>query len=133
MSIRDQQIDPTSGTAKKFVVIPITTAISQTGLVAFSLLIGFKFEVTRIRTYCAAKAGTVSGNAKIGGRTAAPLVFTAATEVAAVLSTTKANVRGSATEVLTLEYTTDGSGVLTNGFVVVELRPRPMARDLGPT
>jgi hypothetical protein len=78
-----------------------------------------------------AKAGTVSGNAKIGSRTSAPLVFTAATEVAGVLSTTKADVRGSATEVLTIEYTTDGSGVLTNGFVIVELRPRPLARDLG--
>jgi hypothetical protein len=131
MAIRDQQIDKEAATAKKFLVIPIISAISQTGKVAFSMLIGFKFEVTRIRTFCSAKAGTVSGNAKIGSRTSAPLVFTAATEVAGVLSTTKADVRGSATEVLTIEYTTDGSGVLTNGFVIVELRPRPLARDLG--
>jgi delta 1-pyrroline-5-carboxylate dehydrogenase len=47
-------------------------------------------------------------------RTAASVVFTAATEVGQTLSTTLANIRGSSTEAITVVLTTDHTGVLAN-------------------
>jgi hypothetical protein len=125
---------PTDPMASETVSATLVTAISQTGVVAWSLTPGFAFQITRIRTYCLLKAGVCTGNVKIGTRTAAPLVFTSATELAAVLSTTLANLRGSATEAITVEYTTDGSGVLTNGGVFISYRPYPMRGEatVGP-
>jgi hypothetical protein len=126
MAVKDRNVAKDAVVASDKAVVAIVTAISQTGVVAFKYTPGYAFQVTRVRTYNLAKAGAVAGNLKIGTRTAVALVFTTASEVAHVLSTTLANVQGSASEAITIEYTTDGSGVLTNGFVVIEFRPRPM-------
>jgi hypothetical protein len=126
MAVKDRNVAKDAVVASDKAVVAIITAISQAGVVAFKYTPGYAFQVTRVRTYNLAKAGAVSGNLKIGTRTAVALTFTSATEVAHVLSTTLANVQGSASEAITVEYTTDGSGVLTNGFVVIEFRPRPM-------
>ncbi len=130
-SIRGIPTDPMAGEA---VAVTLVTAISQTGVVAYSFTPGFAFQIARIRTYCLLKAGVCTGNLKVGGRTAAPLVFTSATELTAVLSTTLANLRGSATDAITIEYTTDGSGVLTNGAITFQFRPYPMRGEatVGP-
>lgn len=126
MAVKDRNVAKDAAVASDKAVVAIITAISQTGVVAFKYTPGYAFQITRIRTYNLAKAGAVSGNAKVGTRTAAALTFTAATEVAHTLSTTLANIQGSASEAITIEYTTDGSGALTNGFVIIEFRPRPM-------
>lgn len=125
-TVRRVRVDPNDPVGHRLLIIPLITAISQTGVVSFSITPGYAFQVVRVRSYNLVKAGAVSGNLKVGGRTAAALTFTSATEVAQTLSTTLANLRGSATEALTLEYTTDGAGVLTNGFVHVVTRPFPM-------
>jgi len=133
MAVRDKNIHKDAATAKKFLVIPVITALSLTDAVIFSLVVGFAYQVTRVRSFCRTKAGTVSFKVKNATREAvAAGTFTAATEDAQTLSTTKADVRGSSTEALTVELTTDGSGVLANGFVVIEIRPFPLEQDLGP-
>ena len=133
MKIRNQNVDPASQIGRRLLNASLVTAISQTGVVAYSFTPGHRFQITKVRTYCRVKAGTVTGVVKAGTRTVATLAFTTATELAATLSTTLANIRGSATEAITIEYTSDGTGVLTNGFVIIEFRPRPMAGDPGPT
>lgn len=134
MSVKDANVDKDAAIGKKFLVIPVTTAVSLTDAVIFSLLVGFKYQITRVRSFCRTKAGTVTFKVKSATReSVAAGTFTPATEVAQTISTTKANIRGSASEVLTVELTTDGSGALTNGIIVVELRPRPMSKDIGPT
>lgn len=132
MKIRDQEVHPTAAFGRHRMAIALITAVSQAGVVAFSHTPGHKFQITKVSTYCLNVAATVSANLLVGVRTAAALTWTAATESAATLSTTVANVRGSESEAITLQYTTNGSGVLTNGFVIVEYRFRPMAGDLGP-
>jgi hypothetical protein len=132
MKIRDQNVHPSAQVGRKEMTIALVVAINQAGVVAFKWTPGYRFEVVRVTTYCLTKVGAVAGNLKIATRVAAPLVLTAATEVVGVLSATKANVRGSPTEAITLEYTTDGTGALTNGMVLVTIRPRPQAGDLGP-
>lgn len=130
--MRNGNVHRAADFAKQPIIVPIITAISQTGVVSFSFAPGYKFQVVRIRTYCLLKAGTVTGNLKVSTRTSGALTFTSATENAVTLSTTKANLRGSATDAITVEYTTDGTGVLTNGFVSLIIRPFPLNGDLGP-
>lgn len=132
-NVRDQNHHKSANVPKKTLVVPVETAVSLTNAVIFSHVIGHKFEITRVRSFCRTKAGAVSFKVKAGTREAVPAgTTTAATEVAQTLSTTKANVRGSATEAVTVELTTDGTGALTNGRVVIEYRPFPLAGDLGP-
>jgi len=131
-NIRDQEVHKAAAIARKPLVIPIDTAIDLTAAVVYSFVPGFKFQVVASRSFCRTKAGTVTANIKIGARTAAAVVFTAATEVAQTLSTTLANIRGSSTDVLTVELTTDGSGVLTNSVLTITIRPYPLAGDIGP-
>jgi hypothetical protein len=50
----------------------------------------------------------------------------AATPTAAVLATTLAARRGSASEAIQLKYTSDGTGAATNLVVSVWIRPLPL-------
>lgn len=120
----DARISKAAAVARQRLAVALVTAISQTGVVAFSFTPGYAFEVVRVRSYCLLKAGTVTGKVKVSTREAVPaLAFTTATEVGATLATTAADRKGSASDAITIEYTSDGAGVLTNGFVVVEIRP----------
>lgn len=134
-SVRGIRAQPADPFGRETMQVALITAISQTGVVAYSYTPGYAFRLVRVRSYCLLKAGTVTAQVKVGTRTAVTTVsFTTATEVAQTLSTTAANIKGSATEAITLNYTTDGSGVLTNGFVILEFRPYPMRGEaaVGP-
>lgn len=122
-----QADDPTG---HRHIDIPLVTALNQAGVVAYKYTPGFPFKVVRIRTYNLLKAGVVTGNVKVGTRTSCAVTFTSATENAGTLSGTAANLIGSKTEALSLEYTTDGAGVLTNGIVMVTIRPYPMRGEV---
>ena len=89
------------------------TASVSAGPVYSSSKTGFA-EVVAVQTDNTAKAGAIAGVLKIGSRTAATLTFTSDTRVDITPSTTKANIRGTSSEVLTIEYTSDGTGALTN-------------------
>lgn len=131
--LRDQNINRAANVAKHPLAVAIVTDISLTGAVVYSFVPGYKFQIAAaVRSFCRTKAGTVTAAVKVGTRTAATIVFTAATEVSNTLSTTLANLRGSSTEAITVELTTDGSGVLTNAFLTIAVRPFPLEGDIGP-
>lgn len=132
MSLRDQQVNKTANFGKKQLAVALITAISQTGVTCYSFTPGYKFQLLAVGSFCEALAGTVTAQVFVGGRLAASVTFTSATEVAQTLSTTLANLKGSATDAITIQYTTNGSGVLTNGFINIVYRPWPYAGDLGP-
>lgn len=120
----DNRISKQSAIARRVLTVAIVTAISQTGVVAYTYTPGYAFKVVRVRSYCRVKAGAVAGKVKVSTRETVPaLAFTQATEVGATLATAAADLRGAATDALTIEYTSDGSGVLTNGFVEIEIIP----------
>lgn len=123
MRITDKHIHPGSAFAQQRIVAPLVTAVSLTAAVIFSFLPGYRFQITRIRSFCRVKAGTVTATVKVGTRTAASITFTSATELAQTLSTTLANLRGTESEAITVEITTDGTGALTNGHLTLEFRP----------
>lgn len=131
--VRDYDMAVAAQAPRKVVNIALVTAISQAGVVAWAFTPGYKFIITQIKTYCLAIAGTVTGNFVIGARTVAALTFTAATEVTATLSATLANIRGSQSEQMQLQYTTNGTGALTNGYVIVTYRFRPQSGEISPT
>lgn len=131
MAVKDKNVKPDAVIASDKQVVAIVTAVSQSGVVAYSYTPGYRFQLTRVRSYCRVKAGTIAGAVKVSTRTAVTTVtFTQATEVAQTLSTTLANIQGSATDAITIEYTSDGTGALTNGFVVLEFRPLGMNGEI---
>jgi hypothetical protein len=131
MKIRNQNVDKAADFPKQWIGGEITTAISLTGAVVYSLTPGYKHRIRRIRSFCRTKAGTVSAVVKVGTRTVSTITFTAATEVAQTLSRTLADLLGSATEAITIELTTDGSGVLTNARIDIAITPWPLNGELG--
>lgn len=127
MAVTDKKIDKAAATPRKHVPFEIVTAVSLAGAVVKSFRPGYGFKIHGVQSFCRTKAGAVSYVVKVGGRTAvAGGVFTAATRVDAALSSTLANLKGSATEDITIELTTDGTGALTNGSVVIDVRPYPL-------
>jgi hypothetical protein len=130
--IRNQNVNRKANVDWKTIPVALDNAINLTSAVVYSLTPGYKLQIEKIASYCRTKAGTVTAVVKVGGRTAASVTFTAATEVAQTLSTTLANIRASATEAITIELTTDGSGALVNGFISITFRPWPKAGELGP-
>lgn len=126
MGISDKKLLTTNHSARARLPVAVVTAINLTGAVVFSWTPGYTYQITSIKSFNRTKAGAVSAVVKVGTRTAATVTFTAATEVASTLSTTLANIQGSATEAITIELTTDGTGALTNAFVTISMRPRPL-------
>jgi hypothetical protein len=127
MGVKDRNVLPAAAIAKRVTEAFVNPPISQASIVVFSYTPGYRFQLSRVRSFCRTKAGAVSFVVKVGGRSAvAAGTLTAATEVAQTLSTTLANLQGSTTEAITIEMTTDGSGAVVDGRIILEFRPRPM-------
>jgi hypothetical protein len=131
--VTDTKIHKSAKVAEKELIVALVTAVSQTDAVAFEYTPGFDGQVVAVRTWNRTKAGTVTLNVRTGGAAYAngravitSLAVASATEEAGVLSTTLANLRFSKTEKIRVAFTTDGTGALTNGFIVLVVRPRPL-------
>jgi hypothetical protein len=75
---------------------------------------------------------TISYVIKIGSRVALSATTpVAATETARTLSTTLANLRGTSSEAITIELTTNASGAAVNLAVLLQIRPLGLAGDQG--
>jgi hypothetical protein len=132
MGVRDINIERTAQTPRKILIVPIVTAISQTGVVFWKFTPGYAFRITKIRSFARTVTGTITSVVKVSTRTAmAAAAPVAATDTNHTLSTTAANLRGSATDAITLELTTDGSGAATNLAYHIEIRPLGLAKDQG--
>lgn len=136
MAVRDQKMLSTDKSAYKCITMIVgTTATGQTDLEVDSVVPGFNFEIVRVEAYATGVTATASVNVKIGTVTVLTGAITpvAGTATAGTLTTTLANRRGSTTDALNLEYTTNGTGVITNGRVRVWVRPYPMSGEALPS
>lgn len=130
--IDDSNVDSKSRAARKQIAVGITTAISLAGVQVWKWTPGYRFRLTAVSDFLRTITATLSYVVKVGGRVAvAGSTPVANTETARTLSTTLANLRGSATEAITIELTTDGTGAATNFTVNLEVRPLGMAGDQG--
>lgn len=102
-----------------------TVAVSQTGLEQFQHTPGFNFEIIRFSVYAVSVTAAVSLNLLIGATTVltTPLVPVAGAEADGVLLDTGVEY-GSATDIIYVQATTDGSGDVTDADVTIWLRRR---------
>jgi hypothetical protein len=136
MAVRDAKMLSTDKSAWKCLTMPIgTSAISQTDLEVDEITPGFNFEIVKVEVYATSVTATASVNVLIGSTTALASVITPTTAnvVAGTLATSKAARRGSSTESIIVQYTTNGSGVIVNGKARVWIRPFPMSGEALPT
>lgn len=127
MAIKDHAVHKDAKFALDRIVVPVITATGLTDAVIYEYQPSHAYQLVEVRSYCRTKAGTVTAAVKVGSATAVTTVtFTAATDVEQTVSTTLANVRGSDTEPIKIELTTDGSGALTNGSVTLVYRAAPL-------
>jgi hypothetical protein len=132
MAVKDSKIAADAKVAIERLVIPIITAVSITDLIAFAFVPGHPFEIVGAQCYARTEAGTVTADVKIQTVSAlnAVMAFATGSRVDAVLATALASRRGSATDAINVHFTTDGTGALTNGFVVVSYRPVPLQGEV---
>ena len=135
MAVRTKDILPTDPIGRQVLRMPIgATATSQAALEVDEITPGFNFEIVSVQVHATAVTATASVNVLIGSTTAlaSSITPTAGNVVAGTLSTTMASRRGSSTDSIIVQYTTNGSGVITNGKVTVFVRPFPMNGEVMP-
>lgn len=136
MAVRDEKMLASDyATWKCITMVLPATATSQTDLEVDSSIPGFNFEIARVEGYCMDQTDTVTVNVKIGSTTAlaSALTLTDDAVAAATLSTTLSARRGSSTDAINLEYTSDGSGEIVAGKVRVWVRPYPLSGEALPS
>lgn len=137
MAVTDKKVSRLAAVGLKTLLIPITTAISQTNKQVFNYVPGFAGIIEHIAVQCSTLAGTCTILVRLGGSAFGTGTRDACTAVApvadadtrATLSTTLANRKFSKTEAIRVGYTTNGTGALTNGFCIIAYRPFPMNED----
>lgn len=133
MGVGTRNIDKASAVGLEAIQMPLgTTSVSQTATLAYAFKPGFPFTVASVQAWASGVTATASADVQIGGVSVltGPITPVAATVTAGTLSSTKANVVGGAGDTLQLKYTTNGTGVITNGTVTVWIRPSGMEGDL---
>lgn len=129
MAVKDKNIAKDAFHARKCIQFALgTSAISQTAKKTDAITIGFPFEVVSVEAYALTVTATITVDVHIGTTSVLSAAVTpvADTPTAGTLSTTLASRRGTSTDILSLKYTSNGSGAATNGFVTVWVRPRPL-------
>jgi len=109
----------------------IVTATSQAGVLFGAVTPGYRFKVTGVKVFAVTVTATISVDVQIAGTSVLSSAVTpvAGTETAGTLSSTVANLLGTASNQLQVKLTTNGSGAATNLSVMVYIRPYPMNMD----
>lgn len=129
MAVKDINVKKDANFARECVRLQIgTTAVSQTAKVPDSVTPGYAFEIVAVEVNALTVTATISVDVLIGATSALASVVTpvAATPTAGSLSTTLASKRGSATDILKVAYTSNGTGAATNAIATVWIRPLPL-------
>ena len=135
MAVRAKDVLPSDSLGWVPIRMPIgATATGQTALEVDEVTPGFNFQIVGVQVHATAVTATASVNVLIGSTTCltGAITPTAGNVVAGTLSTTMASRRGSSTDSIIVQYTTNGSGVITNGKVTVFVRPFPMNGEVLP-
>lgn len=127
MSIDTYKINRNNKVARECITLAMgATSVSQTATEADEVTPGYAFEIVAAEAYATGVTATASVDVQISGTSALSAAITpvAAAPTAGALSATLANVRGSATDTIQAKYTTNASGVVTNGRIRVWIIPQ---------
>ena len=128
MAVKDINILKGANFAKECIRLQVgTTATSQTATVADAIVLPYACEVVSVDVNALTVTATITVDVLIGATSvlASQVTPVAATPTAGTLSSTLANKRGAAGEILKAAYTSDGTGAATNGLVSIWIRPLP--------
>lgn len=128
MSVTDAKLNPAAKSVTKVLTVPIITAINQAAVKAMSFTPGHRFEVVSVKVWSTAITATITADVKIGATSVLTGAVTpvAGTEVSGALVASRTARRGSASDALNIEYTTNGTGAGTNLRVTVTYRVYPL-------
>jgi hypothetical protein len=129
MAVTDTKMHRTAKTPWKCIDLSIgTTATSQTAKRTDAVTPGFPFKVEAVEVYALTVTATISVDVQIGSTSVLSSAVTpvADTPTAGTLSSTASNLIGSSSGVLSLKYTSNGSGAATNCRARVWIRPEPL-------
>ena len=135
MAVKDNDFLTTAVAPQQCFTMPIgATATGQTALEVDEVTPGFNFQIVRVQVHATAVTATASVNVLIGSTTAlaSAVTPTAGNVVSGTLASAAADRRGSSTDSIVVQYTTNGSGVITNGKVRVWVRPFPLNGEVMP-
>lgn len=133
MSVTDNKINQSAKVALECIRLALgTTATGQTGKQTDGVVPGYAFQVVKVEVNALTVTATISVDCLIGSTSVLTGAITpvAATPTAGTLSSTLANVRGTATEAINVQYTSNGTGAATNGYLSVWIRPIPLNGEI---
>jgi hypothetical protein len=133
MAIRSRNVKKTAALGKECVQLALgTTATGQTAKRTDGVTIPYPFQVLAVEVYALTVTATISVDVQIGSTSVLSAAVTpvADTPTAGTLSSTVANTQGAGTtSVLSLKYTSNGTGAATNLYASVWIRPLGMEGD----
>lgn len=131
MGVRAAQVLKDDPLGQKVLAFAIVTAVGQADVKAFSFKSGHPFMIVAVSCYTRLITAAVTVRVKISGVAvqAADIVPIAGAETAAVLAAAFNARMGSKNDTIEGNYTTDGTGLLTNGYLIIVYRPMPMNGD----
>jgi len=132
MAIRSRNVKKTAALGKECVQLALgTTATSQTAKRTDAVTIPYAFQVLSVEVYALTVTATISVDVQIGSTSVLSAAVTpvADTPTAGTLSATVASTQGAAASVLSLKYTSNGTGAATNLYASVWIRPLGMEGD----
>jgi hypothetical protein len=133
MAVKDINIQQRANFAKECLRLQVgTTAISQTAKVPDAVTLPYACEVVAVEVNALTVTATITVDVLIGATSvlASAVTPVAATPTAGTLSSTLANKRGAAGEILKVAYTSNGTGAATNALVSVWIRPIPQSGEV---
>jgi len=136
MAVTDVKMHPNAKSALTCIRLALgTTATGQTSKQTDGVIPGYDFRIVKVEVNALTVTATISVDVLIGSTSALASAITpvAATPTAGSLSTTLANVCGVSTDAINLQYTSNGTGAATNGYVSVWIRPQPMNGEIRNT
>ena len=133
MAVKDINIQQRANFAKECLRLQVgTTAISQTAKVPDAVTLPYACEVVAVEVNALTVTATITVDVLIGATSvlASAVTPVAATPTAGTLSSTLANKRGAAGEILKVAYTSNDTGAATNALASVWIRPIPQAGEV---
>lgn len=129
--VTDKKMDVNGAASRHHIVFPITTAVSQAGVLFGAWTPGQPGMITKVSVFATAVTATITVDVQIGGTTVLTGAITpvAGTETAGTLSSTLSALRYKSTDQIQVKLTTNGSGAATNLVVRVQVRPYPCNQD----
>jgi hypothetical protein len=127
--IKDYKMDPSGKTSLKCINLELgTSATGQTAKKTDAVTPGFAFRVVKVEVYALTVTATIAADVHIGTTSvlASTITPVADTPTAGTLSTTDASLLGTSTGILSLKYTSNGSGAATNLRARVWIRAQPL-------